>query len=182
MTDDALVIRPATMADVAPLRALIESGYRGASARDGWTHEADLLDGQRSDEAMLSDVIGAPDRLILMAVADGEPIGCVEIACVADGRSYLGLLTVAPARQRGGLGKALLSAAEDQAMAHFAAAFIEMTVIRQRAELIAYYARRGYRQTGERRPFPYGDTRYGAPRRDDLEFVVLEKQLIRSAA
>ena len=182
MTDDQWIIRPATMADVAPLRDLIESGYRGAAARGGWTHEADLLDGQRSDEAMLADAIGAPDRLILLAQANGGLIGCVEIARVADGRSYLGLLTVAPARQRGGLGKALLSAAEDQAMAHFAAAFIEMTVIRQRAELIAYYARRGYHPTGERRPFPYGDTRYGAPRRDDLEFVVLEKQLIRSAA
>jgi len=52
-----------------------------------------------------------------------------------------------------------------------------MTVIRQRPELIAWYERRGYRLTGERRSFPYGDERFGQPNRDDLEFVVLEKTL-----
>ena len=52
-----------------------------------------------------------------------------------------------------------------------------MTVIAQRAELIAWYERRGYARTGEARPFPYGDPRFGEPRRDDLSFLVLEKPL-----
>ena len=54
-------------------------------------------------------------------------------------------------------------------------AALRMTVIDVRDELIAWYERRGYRRTGIRKPFPYGDTRFGVPRRDDLRFEVLEK-------
>jgi hypothetical protein len=57
-----------------------------------------------------------------------------------------------------------------------------MTVIAQRAELIAWYERRGYRLTGERRPFPKTDPRFGLPKRDDLEFVVLAKPLTSSGS
>lgn len=174
-------IRAATADDVPKLHALIESAYRGASARAGWTHEADLLDGQRSDIAMLSESIVAPDRVILIAVDHSGLIGCCEVAGVAGGGAYLGLLTVAPGRQGDGLGTALLIAAEGQAQSRFAATRIEMTVIRQRTALIAYYARRGYQPTGEVRPFPYGNPRFGVPRRDDLAFVVLEKSLSQSA-
>ena len=52
-----------------------------------------------------------------------------------------------------------------------------MTVIDVREELIAWYERRGYRRTGIKKPFPYGDTRFGQPKRDDLRFEVLEKPL-----
>ncbi|MBA4047741.1 MAG: GNAT family N-acetyltransferase [Sphingomonas sp.] len=174
-------IRAATVDDVPELHALIESAYRGASARGGWTHEADLLDGQRSDVAMLTGAITAPDRVILVAADDSALIGCCELARLTGGGAYLGLLTVAPARQGDGLGKALMQAAEREARSRFAATRIEMTVIRQRDALITYYARRGYLPTGEVRPFPYGDTRFGVPRRDDLAFVVLEKPLSQSA-
>jgi len=50
-------------------------------------------------------------------------------------------------------------------------------VIDVRAELIAFYQRRGYRRTGIKKPFPYGDERFGIPKRDDLQFEVLEKTL-----
>lgn len=177
----SFAIRPATADDIPELHALIESAYRGVSARAGWTHEAELLRGQRTDAAMLADAIGAPDRVIFIAADDTGMIGCSELAEVAGGGAYLGLLTVAPIRQGGGLGTALLATAEAEAQSRFAANRIEMTVIRQRAALIAYYARRGYHPTGEVRPFPYGDPRFGVPRRDDLAFVVLEKSLSQSA-
>jgi hypothetical protein len=54
---------------------------------------------------------------------------------------------------------------------------MEMTVVAQRTDLIAWYLRRGYAATGETRPFPYGDERFGRPRRDDLAFTVLAKPL-----
>ena len=54
---------------------------------------------------------------------------------------------------------------------------IEMTVVHVRESLISWYERRGYRRTGETRPFPYADTRYGTPTRPDLVFIVLEKHL-----
>jgi len=55
-------------------------------------------------------------------------------------------------------------------------------VIRQRDELIAWYERRGYRRTGRTEPFPYGDERAGIPKQDDLEFVVMEKELEKDSS
>jgi len=171
------VFRPAAPDDVPALRALIESAYRGDSAKVGWTHEADLLGGQRTDEAELRDILADASRIILLAEIDGALTGCVQVADQGQGLSYLGLLTVDPARQAGGLGRLLIDAAEAEAAARFAATRMEMTVIRQRAELIAWYERRGYRLTGETRPFPLDDPRFGLPRTRDLAFVVLEKPL-----
>ena len=171
------VFRPATPDDVPALRALIESAYRGDSAKVGWTHEADLLGGQRTDEAELRDILADASRIILLAEIDGALTGCVQVADQGRGLAYLGLLTVDPARQAGGLGRLLIEAAEAEAAARFAATRMEMTVIRQRAELIAWYERRGYRLTGETRPFPLDDPRFGLPRTRDLAFVVLEKPL-----
>jgi len=177
VTPSLPAIRPATTADIPALHALIESAYRGDSARRGWTHEADLLDGQRTDAALLREIIVDPDQRILVAVDEATVIGCVQIARKELGKSYLGLLSVDPLRQATGLGKQLITAAEHAAAACFDAQFIELTVIKQRSELIDYYRRRGYSLTGEERPFPFGDERFGLPRTSELAFVVLEKNL-----
>lgn len=169
-------IREATAADLPPLRALVERAYRGDTARAGWTHEADLLDGQRTDEAALAEVLADPRQRMLVAEASGRLIGCVQVADRGNGLAYLGLLTVDPALQAAGLGRRLVGVAEATAQS-FGATRMEMTVIRQRGELIAYYERRGYRATGDERPFPYGDERVGMPMRPDLTFVVLAKEL-----
>lgn len=169
--------RPATTSDVAALHRLIESAYRGDSAKAGWTHEADLLGGQRTDEGELLDIVADVSRIILMAEVEGILTGCVHVADQGEGLAYLGLLTVDPTRQAGGLGRLLIDAAEAEARSRFAAARMEMTVIRQRSELIAWYERRGYALTGETRPFPLDDERFGLPQTRDLEFVVMEKAL-----
>ena len=163
--------------DLPALRALIESAYRGDSARRGWSHEADLLDGQRTDLAGLEAMLADPAQHLLVLRDHDELRACVALTDKSDGLAYLGMLTVDPERQSSGLGKLILAATEDHAAAQFAATRIEMTVIEQRGELIAWYERRGYAQTGERRPFPTHDPRFGLPKRDDLEFVVLEKRL-----
>lgn len=173
----APAFRAAAPDDVPALHRLVESAYRGDSAKAGWTHEADLLGGQRTDRAELLDMIADAARVILLAEADGVLTGCVQVADQGEGLAYLGLLTVDPARQAGGLGRLLIQAAEAEAVARFAASRMEMTVIRQRAELIAWYERRGYRLTGETRPFPLDDERFGLPQTRELEFVVLEKTL-----
>lgn len=167
----------ATPADLPALHALIESAYRGESARRGWSHEADLLEGQRTDLAALESMLGDPCQLLLV-FRDGDSLrACVSLTDKGDRIAYLGLLTVDPKRQASGLGRLILAAAEDQAAEHFGATRVEMSVIAQRAELIAWYERRGYVLTDERRPFPNDDPRFGLPRRSDLEFVVLEKAL-----
>jgi GNAT superfamily N-acetyltransferase len=167
----------ATGQDVPNLLALVQRAYRGESARQGWTHEADLLDGQRIDAEALASIIADDNHRILLAFDRDAMIGCVQISGMGSGRAYLGLLAVDPLRQTGGVGRLLLRAAESAAVELFGATSIEMTVIRQRADLIAYYERRGYRVSGESRAFPYGDTRFGLPRVDDLAFAVLVKVL-----
>lgn len=169
-------IRPGTADDIPALHALIERVYRGDSARAGWTHEADLLGGQRTDPAALAELIADPAQRLLIAESDGVLVGCVDVACKPNRRAYLGLLTVMPELQAAGLGKRLIAVAEAAARA-FGADRMEMTVISGRSELIAYYERRGYALTGERRPFPLDDPRFGLPKTRDLEFVVLERAL-----
>ena len=164
------------------LVSLIERAYRGEAARAGWTHEADLLGGQRINSAMLREIAHSPCAAIILArgnVAEGPALmGCVVLEQRQPTVGYLGLLTVSPERQGRDIGKRLVAAAEAAAQEHFAVSTMEMTVIEQRAELIDWYHRLGYRRTGETRPFPYGDERFGKPKRDDLRFVVLSKPLM----
>ena len=168
---DAMKLRDATGDDLPELHALIESAYRGDSARAGWSHEADLLDGERTDVAELRALLANPAQRLLL-FDDGErPACCVALTHKGGGLVYLGLLTVDPGQQASGLGRMMLAAAEDHARDELGAKRMEMTVIGLRAELIAWYERRGYAATGERRPFPIEG-------HDELEFVVLEKSLI----
>jgi GNAT superfamily N-acetyltransferase len=164
-------VRSAREEDVEDVHALVESAYRGDSSRLGWTTEADLLEGQRTDPDEVREVL--PD--LLVAVDGDDLVGCCVLSPRA-GHGYFGMFAVRPGLQSKGVGSLLLAAAEDRARG-LGLDRVEMTVLSGRTELLAYYERRGYAATGETRPFPYGDERFGLPRRDDLEFVVLEKRL-----
>ncbi|HEX7781196.1 MAG TPA: GNAT family N-acetyltransferase [Sphingobium sp.] len=147
-------MRPALEADIPELHALVESAYRGDSARAGWTHEADLLEGPRTSADALRSLLSDPDELLLL-VHDGTAIiGSVQLTRLSPIAVYLGMLAVAPVRQSGGLGKWIMNAAEEEAKRRFGAETMELSVVSQRSELIAYYGRRGYRETGELKPFP----------------------------
>ncbi|MEK6638582.1 MAG: GNAT family N-acetyltransferase [Pseudomonadota bacterium] len=170
-------IRRAGLADIVTLHRLVERSYRGDSARKGWTHEADLLGGQRTDVEALSQIVGDPAQRILVAISAKGIVGCVHVNQKDVHTAYLGLLSVDPDVQTGGLGKSLIFEAEQLARSEFGARMMEMTVISQRGELIAYYERRGYALTGESRAFPLDDERFGLPVTRDLSFVVLAKVL-----
>lgn len=169
--------RSAEEQDIGALHALIESAYRGESAKRGWTHEADLLGGQRTDLEALRAILGVRDQVIRVAEAEGTMQGCVQLSRVDGITAYLGLLTVDPPLQASGLGKRLLAHSEDYVRDTWGCKAVEMTVIKQRAELIAYYERRGYVRTGETRPFPHDEPRFGLPKTDQLEFAVLRKEI-----
>lgn len=171
--NDATIL-PATELDVPALNALINSAYRGDSSRRGWTTEADLLDGIRTDEAGLRAMLANPQVTILKYEDASQLIGCVYLEKKGDSL-YLGMLTVSPDAQAGGIGKRLMAAAEQVAHDRHCRA-ITMTVIPQRHELIAFYERRGYRPTGETEPFPMDDPRFGLPKQP-LSFMVMEKVL-----
>jgi GNAT superfamily N-acetyltransferase len=144
----------------------------------GWTTEADLLEGQRTDAVAVAETIASPASVVLVATDEaGALVACCQLDRHDDGKGHFGLFAVRPGLQGGGVGHHLLGYAEQYARDTFDADTMEMTVIAQRAELIAWYERRGYQQTGQTRPFPYGDERFGIPRRDDLHFVVLSKAL-----
>jgi len=171
-----MLTRAATHEDIPALHALIEGAYRGEAARAGWTHEADLLEGPRTDPVQLAAFLDDPATSILIADDARGVAGCVLVADRGD-RAYLGLLSVRPDAQAAGLGRALIAAAEAHAREVLRRDRIEMTVIRQRPELIAYYERRGYALTERTEPFPYAHAGFGAGMRDDLVLEVLEKAL-----
>ncbi|MFJ7277359.1 GNAT family N-acetyltransferase [Kitasatospora sp. NPDC098663] len=171
--------RPATLADVPALVELVESAYRGDASRAGWTTEADLLEGQRTDAEGVAEVIGRSDGVLLVAERDGRLVACCQLEHRGD-RAYFGMFSVRPGLQGGGLGRAVLAEAERLAGEEWGVGELEMTVIEQRADLIAWYERRGFRRTGVFTPFPYGDERFGVPLRPDLRFEKLTKGLKRS--
>ncbi|CDR15081.1 GNAT family N-acetyltransferase [Streptomyces iranensis] len=173
---DPLTFRTATEADVEGLVALIESAYRGDASRAGWTTEADILDGQRTDPEDVTDVVGAENGRMMIVERNGEPIACCQLEHRGD-HAYFGMFAVRPALQGGGLGKVIIAEAERFARAEWGAKEMHMTVISAREELIAWYERRGYARTGRMTPFPYGEVRFGVPRRADLEFELLIKPL-----
>jgi len=179
--DGALAVRVASIDDAAALAALVNSAYRGDGSRAGWTTEADLLGGQRTDPQALEEFIerttAVGDRAMLVHEPAGRIIACVQLERRGDG-AYLGMLTIAPTLQAKGLGRRLLAAAEDFVRTEWQVRRVTMTVIEQRLELIDWYQRRGYARTGETAAFPYGDPRFGEPKRADLRFVVLAKDLV----
>jgi ribosomal protein S18 acetylase RimI-like enzyme len=172
-----ITIRDVTAADIPDLHRLIESAYRGESSRAGWTTEADLLDGQRTDPDDLADILADPKQALLTARRDGEPVGCILIADRGEGTGYFGMLSIRPTLQGGGLGRQLVEAAHAALAERFGACRVRISVFPQRETLIAWYERLGYRRTGETLPFPYGNPRFGLPKRDDLYFVVMEREL-----
>jgi ribosomal protein S18 acetylase RimI-like enzyme len=163
--------------DIAAIVELVNSAYRGDTSRRGWTTEADLIDGTRVDAPAVEEIITSDDRAILVLRAQSGLLGCVQVDKHGSDTGYIGMLTIRPALQGSGIGRQLLAAAETFARSEYDAAWAEMTVISLREELLAWYERRGYVPTGETRPFPYNDPRFGMPKVPDLRMQVMRKPL-----
>jgi GNAT superfamily N-acetyltransferase len=174
--DTPIRFRRAHAGDVDAIVALVESAYRGDVSKTGWTTEADMLDGQRTDALSVATLIGKDGSRILLAERGGFLVACSNIERQGD-TAYFGMFSVRPDLQGGGLGKAMLAEAERVAREEWHSREMQMTVISIRDELMAWYERRGYRRTGRYSPFPYGDERFGIPKRDDLRFETLVKPL-----
>lgn len=169
------MISAAELKDVSELNALVNSAYRGESSKQGWTTEADLLDGIRIDDERLTELIQKGDSVILKYTdSSNKIIGCVHLENKHD-RMYLGMLTVSPMLQARGIGKELMQAAETHARKHSCNS-VYMSVITARPELLAWYEKHGYKNTGIKKQFPSEDPRFGLPKKE-LEFVILEKNL-----
>lgn len=172
-----LTFRSASLAEVEAVLALVHSAYRGEESRRGWTTEAELLDGQRTDLEEIRSLVEQPESRILLMSEGPELLGCLWLARDGD-VAHVGMFAVRPTAQARGLGRALLNEAERIALEELGREQAELSVITVRTELIAWYERRGYVRTGEMQPFPYGNPRFGLPRRDDLRFEVMRKRLV----
>ena len=157
---------------------MVQSAYRGAASRQGWTTEADLLDGQRTDATEVSTLIAAPASRILVG-EQGDALLATAHLKQHDGVCHFGMFAVRPGLQGHGLGRRILAEAERIACEDWNCREMQMLVITLRSELIAWYERRGYRRAGTYKPFPYGDVRFGIPKRNDLQLEVLSKSIVR---
>jgi ribosomal protein S18 acetylase RimI-like enzyme len=179
MTDRELTFRRADPTDIDRLLAHVHGAYRGDASRKGWTTEADLLDGQRTDRRELDELIRSDYAQLWLIEREHNIVGSFVLKRERDaqaGTMHLGMIAVGPEQQGQGIGRALMQKAEQIVIEQRLGTRLEMTVITQRKELIAWYERRGFRVTGEMRPFPYGDQRFGLPRRADLQFCVMVKE------
>lgn len=165
----------ATIQDIPILVSLLNSAYRGDASKKGWTTEADMIEGSlRTDEKSLGELMQQPGAVILKYTdPDNKITGCVFLR-KEDKKLYLGMLSVSPLIQAKGIGKQLMKAAEAYA-AEQACTSIYMRVISIRHELIAWYERKGYYNTGITQPFP-NEPKFGIPKQP-IEFILMQKDL-----
>jgi len=168
------MITKATIEDVSALNKLINSAYRGESSKKGWTTEANILEGKRTTEGELMEILQDKKNSLLKYSENDQILGCVLLK-EKDNELYLGMLTVSPELQNSGIGKKLMQQAEVFA-SDLGLPKIVMTVISVREELISWYKRKGFVDTGLREPFPKSDV-FSQTTKEPLEFMVLEKRI-----
>lgn len=170
-----LIFSFALKPDAEQLVTLINSAYRGESSRQGWTFEADLLDGRRTDVQDILVLLANQDSRLIICKAEDVLLGSVHIQ--KNGvEVQIGMLAVSPILQGRGIGKRLLQEAEAEAERIWGCSRFEMSVISCRQELIAFYERCGYRRTGISKAFP-DNPGVWQPKVEGLRLEILEKRL-----
>jgi len=172
-----LVLRAARFDKAEQISKHVNACYRGDSSRQGWTTEADLLGGNRTDHEEISDLILSQNSEVLLCLGGQELVASVHLKSAGE-VAELGMLAINPAIQGRGVGKWFLAEIERYVVQTWGAGRIRMAVITVREELIAFYERRGYKRTGLIKPFDL-DERNGIPRQE-LEFEILQKELVGS--
>lgn len=171
-----LCFRPASPADIASIVVLVNSAYRGGTGKQSWTNEADLLDGQRTDEEEITRIMQSEDSMFLLCQLGGETIASVHLEQHKEG-AYIGMLAVNPLMQSRGIGKRLMEEAESIAKHKWAASKMVLVVITLRHDIIAFYERHGYVRTGRTLPFPTSE-KYGIQKVPGLLLEYLEKPFV----
>ncbi len=170
--------RKGGIADAGRIADLVNSAYRDESSKLGWTTEADLIGGQRTDAGEVKTLIGEKDSIFILCMSGDELIASVHVER-QDDHAIIGMLTVKPDLQGKGIGKRLLDEAEKRADEAWKVGKFRMAVLTFRDSLIEFYERRGYRRTGLYEPFP-SDPKFGIPKVSGLRFEWLEKHVLPS--
>lgn len=166
--------RTASKSDAEAIAQLVNSAYRPETGAAGWTHESDLVSGKRATVNQVAEIMVKPDSIILVGLKGSEIRACVHIE--KDGNNcHIGMLAVNPMLQGAGVGKKMLAYAEWYASEYYLSEKYIMVVVSSRSELIAFYLRRGYKQTGSAIDYPLS-AGAGTPKHADLKIETLEKR------
>ena len=175
-----MVLRQATESDYAEIIDLANLAYRGREGtKPSWNVEQGIVGGQRLNDSLLREELAAKPNGALLVYRDnpqGPLLGTAWLNPEDDSAWSLGLVTIRPELQNQQLGRRLLAAVEDYARQRGAKRIV-IGVLHVRDTLIAWYERRGYRRTGETEPYPTDDPRFGTPLRENLQFLIMDKQL-----
>lgn len=170
-----LTFKQAELHDAMQLVELINSTYRGESSREGWTTEADLISGLRTDMQDITSLLKSTENVIICCEENNYFIGSVLIKKCED-YADIGMFAVRPNYQMQGVGKQLLSEAEQAVAKFWSLKRCVISVIPSRKELVEYYQRRGYQRTGIKKEFPI-NPRLWEPKVSGLTLELLEKYL-----
>lgn len=165
--------RIASNLDSEVIANLVNKAYRPEPGALGWTHESDLVSGSRTNACQITETISKPNSVILVGLKNSTIMACVHVEKKGN-NSHIGMLAVSPALQDAGAGKQILSEAEKYALEIFGAERFVMVVVSSRSELISFYLRRGYQQTGSTMDYPISQG-VGIPKNPTLKIEVLEK-------
>ncbi|MBC7385042.1 MAG: GNAT family N-acetyltransferase [Cryobacterium sp.] len=171
-----MLITTAKLTDAEAVTRLVNSAYRGEASRAGWTTEADLIGGQRTDVERIFEMIEDSDASLQIAWLDGELVACVLLKRENESTGYLGMLSVDPTLQAAGVGKKLIAHSE-ALVKSWGCRSMRLIILQARTDLAAYYERRGYRKTGFSEPFPGTDPRFGVPKVEGLRLEEMRKHL-----
>jgi len=168
-----LSYRRATVEDAQAITDLVNSAYRGETSKQGWTTEANLLDGLRTTPQEIRQLVTGQDSILLLCHREAMLAGSVHIEKQGN-QAYIGMFVVRPDIQGAGIGKQLLEEAETLAQKAWEVNSYVMVVITFRHELIAFYERRGYRRTGQLSEFPVNPALW-IPKVGGLKMELMEK-------
>lgn len=157
MISDRIRVRAAREGDTDAIVSIVNEAY---------LVEAFFVAGNRTSAAEVRELIHAGQ--VYVAHDDERVVACVEVAS-KDGRGYFGMLAVSPAVQGHGLGRRLITFAEDTARSA-GCAVMDIKVVNVRGDLIKFYESLGYRVTGTE---PY----VHRPALQPCHFVLMEKEI-----
>ena len=147
------LFRRAVAADIPAIVKLVNAANSGDGNTAGWTNEAHLFHGNRTDEAEIAQLLAAPGARFVLSMGVGQVIACAYLR-VTGKEAYLGLLAVYPHRQGRGFGSELIAECERIAYQDLGCERLRISVITShRPEVAAFYERRGFARTGKFKPF-----------------------------
>jgi len=173
-----LVYRTATETDAESIATLVNGSYFGEESNQGWTNQNGMVTGKKTSAESISNMMVNGKGVFLMFFGETDHIlkGSIHLIYNQESNSaYLGMFSVRPDLQAQGYGKFILSTAENYAISNWHVDYIKLRVIMQRPELIAYYVRRGYSDTGFREPFPKENLKLTTLLRSDLNVGTMSK-------